>query len=233
MSQKDAASDGATEMTKEELIWRVRTLYDQAVFAKTCDELAGQFLEYEDKYPMAIWESNSFYNVSHCAWTFSSSMTLAKLYDKNSKSETLNTLLTEIQKHKNQIPSQARFIIPYDSSPLSFWDCCQRFKYQMRILKPYIEKLGTQRDKSLAHNDKDLIAGLLTLFGKEGLNETEYTALLDFAINLTSFCLYVLTGQKMSRTGLDVGDWRNTIEIVEKNRDHSHDEELKIFGILP
>lgn len=232
MSQNSAASTGAANLTKDELILHVHHLRDQALFAKSCDAMARLYTEYKDKYPMAIMESDYFYNNSFCAWTFSSSMTLAKLYDDNSKSESLQDLFTIIQRNKSLFPSREKYTIPYDPSPLSFQDCCKRFKNKMRALETVIKKLLDQRNTSLAHNDKEFFSALCLLYGEDGLTETEYQSLVDFAVNLTSFCLFVVTGQKPPEIELGISDWHKTIEIVEKHRDHTFDADLKEMGIL-
>lgn len=230
MSQDKTTLHSATKTQKDELIWRVQHLNDQALFAKSCDTLARQFCDFKESYPMAISESASFYFVSYQAWMFSSSMSLAKLYE----SDGLQHLLTQLRVHKDMFThydAGQKMIVPSPTALETIHNSYNSFLNKQ--LKTSTEKIRLQRNKVWAHNDAETNFDLRLVYSdKFGLSREEQNRLLAFAISLTSFCRFALTGKLPNNSQGYTNNWGRTIELVETYRDHSDDALLKEFGVM-
>ena len=230
MSKNSVASNGAAGITKDDLIWRVQHLNDQALFARSCDTLARQFCDNKESYPMAILKSASFYFVSYQAWMYSSSMSLAKLYE----SDGLQDLLKQLRVHKDLFSHEDPLTKRFTPAPAALQTIHNSYnRFLNKKLKASTEKLRLQRNKVWEHNDAETNFDLRLVYSDEfGLSREERNLLLEFAVSLTSFCRFALTGNVSHNSQDYTDDWGKTIELVETYRDHSHDALLKEFGVM-
>lgn len=84
-------------MNRENVIHLAESLFDEAVRAKSYFQILEQFREYSEEYNKAMNCSPAFYNVIYNALVESLFLKLYKLYDWNTASLTIRTLLKDMQ----------------------------------------------------------------------------------------------------------------------------------------
>ncbi len=105
---------------------------------------------------------------------------------------------------------------------LTFDEIVDLYTKRRRSIKPSIENLRIQRNKIYAHNDRQTNFDFKGIYEKNPINKKDADMLVDLALDVSCFCIEILTGVSKARSYTNINDWEaslNMITLGKKYRD--------------
>lgn len=235
-------------MKKDELTALAQNIYEEAFYANAYYNVIQQYQENRSKHLDEMNCSPAFYGIVYLALTEALFMNLAKIYESGKNTLNINTLLSEgkiyfsEQKEKplihhlqpedecffqEEVKKQkefcARLQTPYRGTcvELNLEKYFAFFNMKLHSLNKLIKNLREQRNKIYAHNDADNVFHN-DIWQRHPLYYKDIKKLIDFALELSRFCVAGLTDVWKPDAYVNVTDWSNTLKLVsigEKYKD--------------
>lgn len=97
---------------------------------------------------------------------------------------------------------------------LSFQQLISFYVKKLHSINPSIQNLINQRNKIYAHNDRNTNFNFEDIYKKNPIKKVDADKLIDTALDISCFCIEVLTGVAKARDYININDWESSLKMI-------------------
>ena len=98
---------------------------------------------------------------------------------------------------------------------LSFEDLIVFYTKKLHSINPSIKKLINQRNKIYAHNDRNTNFEFEAIHKASPIKKEDAEALIETALDISCFCIEILTGVSKARDYININDWEASLKMIQ------------------
>lgn len=106
---------------------------------------------------------------------------------------------------------------------LSFQELIDLYTKKLHSINPSIQNLINQRNKIYAHNDRSTNFNFENIHKKNPIIKADADKLIDIALDISCFCIEVLTGVSKARDYININDWESSLKMITIGQKYQDD----------
>ena len=116
---------------------------------------------------------------------------------------------------KHSICNTLKIDYTFTEVDLSYDELLLFYTKKLHSINPSVQNLINQRNKVFAHNDRVTNFQFDKIYERSPIKKDDAIALITVALDVSCFCIEILTGTSKAREYSNINDWESSLEMIK------------------